>query len=160
MPVDRFYESAGMAMTKKLLEEIVEAEGPILEPLLCRRAVKAWGFARSGETIRRVLEAVLPSEREYRGADGETVYWPVAADPAEYGDYRVPGEDGERRDLDEIPLAELANAMRAVTEDFQCFDREPLFRETVRRFGFAMLSAKMKPRLEQARELLHQEAGN
>jgi hypothetical protein len=137
-------------------QEVLSAESPICESLLRWRVMKAWGISRATANVNAILDTCVPTEpmcRITRLGD-ENVYWTSGSDPAAYSGYRVPGPDGDRRDIAEIPPEELANAMEQILMDFQSCGTDVLYRETVKLFGFAALTAKMRAALDKALEVV------
>ena len=76
------------------------------------------------------------------------VYWAADQSPEQYTFYRV-GTSGETtRSIDEIPPEELTNAMYEILIDFSSCEKDSLYRETVKRFGFAVVTAKARKFLD------------
>ena len=63
---DRFYDVSYRPQLRKMLDHIVDLEGPIFFDLLVDRLARAHGLQRSGETVRQVVGAALGIDR--RGA--------------------------------------------------------------------------------------------
>ena len=82
------------------------------------------------------------------------VFWPRNVFPTDYHDYRVGTDRDSKRAIDEIPPEELANAMYEILVDFTSCDRDVLFRETIRLFGFNKLTEKARQHLEYAISVL------
>lgn len=156
LPQELFYESAGRALIRKQMREVVQQEGPICEPLLKKRLVRAWGFSRTGENIQNVLNGCLPRELEMTKAGEVRVFWPEGRCAASFRDYRVAVDDASRRAIDEIPPEELANAMKEVLIDFSSCEEDTLYRETVKLFGFSAVTSKARRYLEFGRKVLQQ----
>ena len=156
LPQELFYESAGRALIRKQMREVVQQEGPICEPLLKKRLVRAWGFSRTGENIQNVLNGCLPRELEMTKAGEVRVFWPEGRSAASFRDYRVAVDDASRRAIDEIPPEELANAMKEELIDFSSCEEDTLYRETVKLFGFSAVTSKARRYLEFGRKVLQQ----
>ena len=149
-----FHAPETRALIRRQLREIVQTEGPVCESVMRKRITKAWGFARAGGSISAVLKECLPSKAVRTSCADETVYWPKDIDPREYRGYRVAADKDGKRAIDEIPPEELANAMYEVLVDFASCDRDVLFRETIRLFGFNTLTAKARQYLGYAFDIL------
>ena len=55
-----------------------------------------------------------------------------------------------KRAIDTVPPEELAQAMREVEADFGACARDALYRETLKRFGLAVLTPKARAHLDAA----------
>jgi hypothetical protein len=149
-----FYDSVMLVPIRCQITEIINAEGPIRESLLKRRLAKAWGFARIGNSIADVIERALPyAVRTTNSGDGR-VFWRNDQDPAQWPYWRVADNEEDQRELAEIPAEEIANAMLEILDGFQSCEQDPLYRETLRAFGFSTLTNKARPLLDAALELL------
>ncbi len=155
-PQEYFYEPRAIPVIRAQIASIVKTEAPVYEKLLRRRISKHWGFSRTGESIQRIISDCLPVDCPVSNLSGENVYWSGETTPASYRRYRVSSDTLTRRNIDEIPPEELANAMYEVLMDFQSCEQDTLFRETVRLFGFSAMTSKMKPYLEHGLKHLQQ----
>lgn len=147
-PQEYFYEPRALPVIRAQIMEIIRLEAPIYEKLLSRRVSRYWGFSRTGENIQRIITQCLPDSHTVTRISGEPVYWSAERIPASYRNYRISNDSAFRRNIDEIPPEELANAMYEILIDFQSCEQDTLFRETVRIFGFTSMSVRMKPHLE------------
>lgn len=146
---EKFYEPATQKALQKRMRAIIATEGPLTETLLFRRVLTDWGFTRSGQKIRTILQNNKPTELIKTHRYDEPVYWPEGVDPEAFTFYRIPTADPEsRRGLEEIPFRELENAFFAILENFLTLPEEDLFRETARRFGINRLTQTARERLE------------
>lgn len=155
-PQEYFYELQTRALITQQLLEIINKESPICESLLKRRLVKAWGFSRTGENIQNVLNSCFPSNCQITQIGEERVFWSKLHDAKLYKDYRICGNTAMRRDIDEIPPEEVANAMYEVLTDFHSCEQDVLYRETVKLFGFSAMSNKMRKYLDIAMQVLRE----
>ena len=152
-PTD-FHIPAGKRKVKRQMAEIVHTEAPIYESLLKRRIVRAWGINRIGDNVKKVLDDCLPLDLEVTKFGEERVFWAPDQNAAAYREYRVGGDAETRRTIDEIPPEELANAMHEILVDFDSCEKDTLFRETVRLFGFSAVTARARRYLEYALKAL------
>ncbi|MCC5847756.1 MAG: DUF3320 domain-containing protein [Verrucomicrobia bacterium] len=154
-----FYQPRAEKRIAKQIQRILEAEGPILERELHGRILEEWGFKRTGDRIRQILDPLMPAEPVTQTAEGETVYWPQNIDPNAYRAFRVPDprKPETRRSPENIPPIELANAMRWLLEDYASLPMDDLFRECLKLFGGKQLTEKQRPALVHALELLADE---
>ncbi len=145
---ESFYDPAALEQIRRQMRDVIQTEGPVCEQLLKKRIVKAWGFNRTGENILAILNTALPGEFEVTRIGSDRVYWPSGQTPAEFHDYRVSPEGTWKRSLEEIPPEELANAMYEVLVDFNSCEKDTLYRETVKLFGFSAVTAKARKSLD------------
>ncbi len=148
MDSESFFLPESRALIQQQLQQVIQIEGPIYDKLLKRRILRAWGFARIGEAIKRVLDECLPPSPVTTQLGEDRVFWPDGISPAEYRDFRVGNDEESRRSIDEIPPEEIANAMQEILIDFSSCEMDTLFRETVKLFGMSMVTAKVRKYLE------------
>ena len=142
---ERFYEPQSAQKISAMIRAVVDTEGPVCETVLKRRVSKAWGITRMTDAVHRLLDSATGADIRSSAHDSGRVFWPQGMEPEAYRDYRVPGRDPDsRRPLDEIPPEEIANAMREILEDLGECQRDGLYRETMRLFGLATLTAKAR----------------
>ena len=132
--------------------EIVAAEGPIGERLAARRVADVWGLKRSPAGLSANAEDVLsriPADQRPSLRGG--FFWPPGVDPETWRGYRVPDpSDGmARRDAEDIPIEELANAADDLLAAYGTMPREDLARAVAKRFGFRGLTRVVGERVEQ-----------
>jgi very-short-patch-repair endonuclease len=103
---DAFYETTYEPVLRRMIEHVVEAEGPVLDEVLARRIARAHGWSRTGgrilERVRSIAQSVCRSTQEDRG----TFYWPASSDPAQPVPFRMP-KDGSSRNVNEMAPQEL-----------------------------------------------------
>ena len=127
---------------------IIEVEGPIYEKVLKRRVLRAWGFTRIGDAIKRILDECLPSNAVTTQLGEDRVFWPNGIVPNDYRQFRVGQDEESRRAIDEIPPEEIANAMQEVLMDFTSCEKDTLLRETVKLLGMSVVTSKARKYLE------------
>ena len=97
----------------------------------------AWGIGRLGiRQERRILSLLERVPRITTQSGGREFSWNPGQLPDSYEDFRVPEEGGLRRDPEDIPPEEVANAVRYVLRRQVSLPREDLVREVYRLFGF------------------------
>ncbi|MBR4222341.1 MAG: hypothetical protein IKR81_14360 [Victivallales bacterium] len=102
--------------------------------------------------IQAVLNDCLPKDLPVTQLGEERVFWNADQSPEEYREYRPNGTaEQDKRLIDEIPVEELANAMREVQTDFaDTIEQDTLFRETLKLFGLTVLTQRARKYLERA----------
>lgn len=127
------------------MEGILAVEAPISRSLLSRRLLAAWGIARLGSRMERRLDELLKMGRIKANRSHQAVfYWQNQQKPEDYQSFRIPGQDGIRRDMEDIPAEEVANAIRYVLNHQISLAEEDLIKEVYKLFGFARGSAAIE----------------
>ena len=150
MPQELFYDPASAETIRKQMIQVITSEGPVYEHLLKKRIVSAWGFTRTGDNIRAVLNACLPDDCDTTLLGEDRVFWPYGINAQNFTVYRVSGDADSKRTIDEIPPEEIANAMMEILRDFSSCEQDTLYRETVKLFGFSAVTAKTRKYLDNA----------
>ena len=130
---------------RPLLQErirlILEKEAPVTEDLIFRRLLRSLDIERSGSRIRRYLEDLLRAEgypltvyKEQR------VYWRKGQDPDSFRGFRRQGENENRREVRDIPIAEAKNAVVYLLEQEVALDDDSLIRESAKIMGLARIT--------------------
>ncbi len=131
------------AALKDLVLSVVEAEAPITERLLVRRVLSLCSIPRTTARLRTCLHKIcVVSQIPCRQEGEETVYWRMGQDPEGYREYRTPGDD--RREIEEIPGAEIRAALCRTLFDLAGADRDSLIRDAARALGYPRMGEKLK----------------
>ena len=139
-----------LGMIGRMLAEVVNEEGPVLETIARRRVAKCFGITRLTDAVNAVFDQFAPVGA-VTGAGARKVLWPSGVTPAKWTGYRVAGEDADsRRAIDEIPPEEIADALREIRADIGSCAKDQLYREALRVFGAGALTAKARRFLEAA----------
>ena len=107
-----FHDPAYEATLARIVDHVIDREGPIHDDILVRRVARAHGFQRAGRQIR---ERVLTIARDRRGATEEdvgTFLWPHGSAEAAGTPARTDGRDEELRKPDRIAAEELRRIAR------------------------------------------------
>ncbi len=124
----------------KMIDHVIDTEGPIHEDVLVRRIARHHGFRRAGRQIR---ERVLVLATRRRGRTTESVgvfFWPKGTVKERLAPARHSGRDDEMRKIEYICREEL----RAIRESLSLDDDPVAF---ARRIGIARLSRQGRQRL-------------
>ena len=148
---EEFYALEMRLFIRQQIMEVIQQEAPICEGLLKKRITSAWGFQRPGKNVQSVLNDCIPKNLPITQLGEGRVFWNEEQSPEEYHEYRVNGvAEQDKRAIDEIPIEELANAMREVQADFTAIGQDALFRETLRLFGLSALTQRARTFLARA----------
>ncbi|OJV84872.1 DUF4011 domain-containing protein [Microbacterium sp. 70-16] len=117
---------------RAVLLEIVQKEGPVHKLRLARLAAESFGLSRVAAARADAILRCLPPE--YSRRSDKSCAWPTGMDPSEWREVRrsLPG-DG--RNLEHVPLEEIANAMAVVAELGGGMQQDELKRQALALFG-------------------------
>ncbi|MGE3544837.1 MAG: DUF3320 domain-containing protein, partial [Kofleriaceae bacterium] len=149
---DDLFAPKHLAELSKVVEQVLAAEAPMTIELLARRVGAYFGI---GRVTQRVTDQVR-SALEGRGRWGEEqgVVWRLDQDPTGVPPVRVAGHVAAgRREIDEVPLSEVAAAVRIVVERAGGIATTDLVRDTARLLGFARITDRVTDRVSRG---LHQ----
>ena len=139
---DRFQEPSYADVLRAMIRRVLDEESPIRDTLLVERIARAHGFQRSGRLIReRVISLARQEGSFYTDTAGCTFVWPRNCNRDAWDMARAPAGDDDIRGIEDIPLEELAIALRQSSGDEV---------ETVRYFGVRRLTAHARERLRRA----------
>lgn len=132
------------------IQKIVETEGPILKSLVGKRMLEAWGIGKMGNRLQARMEDLYAKSNLKTSIEpnGDTCFWPYSIAPEEYTSYRVWTIDRTKRNIEEIPVSEIVNAMKYILQQQISLPMEELVRETAKEFGFARTGNLVKERME------------
>ncbi len=151
---------------RKVIEQVLAAEAPMHGDLLARRVGAYFGIGRVTPRVTDQIRAVLDGRGKL--GDEQDIVWRLDQDPACVPAVRVAGSSGSvtgKREIAEIPLAELAAAARIVVERSSSIGTQELVRDAARLIGFARITPQVSERVAegvrfaQIRELIRIDAG-
>lgn len=144
-----FHDPACRQEQCRLLNRVVNIEGPIHVELATQRLLDAWGKASAGTRIRNaVQEAISLNERSGLLMRRGDFLWPYPPDSRSTV-IRSPdaGDPASVREIKHIPSEELHNAMLLIVRHTIGISLESLASETARLFGFNRVGAQIRDRL-------------
>ncbi|HYW77375.1 MAG TPA: DUF3320 domain-containing protein [Gammaproteobacteria bacterium] len=145
---DRFYDDGYGPVIARIVDSIVEVEGPIRDERLVRRIARAHGFQRTGSRIRRrVLKLVDGRYPKTQDSAGGFI-WPMGSDPNAWKDFRRSDPENPRS-VDEIALQEL-NALAGYLAMSGLAHDEAMIRDMARICHISRISAPIRHRLAEA----------
>jgi len=143
---DDLFAPRHMAELGRIVEQVLAAEAPMHVDLLARRVGAYFGVGRLTQRVTDQVRSVLTGRA--RWGDEANVVWRLDQDPAMVPAVRVAGTSPTgRREIDEIPLAELAAAARIVVERASTIPTSDLMREAARLVGFARITNRVVDRV-------------
>lgn len=153
----QMHDPQAAADLRRLIMEVVRVEGPVQDEVVLRRVREAWGVGRAGSRIREAFQRAignLTRRGELKKID--KVFLAKHAD--QLSAVRVPGDDAQaRRDVEEVPKAELRLAVVHLVDDARRVSRDELSREVARLFGWNRRGPDISRALDRAVDALIRE---
>ena len=147
--LDEIHTSYNRSHVVKIVESIIDAEGPVHRDRLAKLVAGAFGLGRVNEGRLRSIQQVVPAD--YVRGDDREFYWPNGTDPGTWRVVRT-SKRGEGRPLGEVSLVEIGNAMRVVAEQAGGSPVDDLKRDALALFGGIRITKDVGARLDEALE--------
>jgi very-short-patch-repair endonuclease len=143
---ERFYDVGYRIDLRKMIDHVIDIEGPIYFDVLIDRIARAHGFQRSGETVQKIIRAALGRSRLPITKDGDReIVWPQNV----VTDDKIPYRGAGGREHGDVPLPELAGlADQLRTQGLE--DDEDLIRGMQEHFSLGRLAISTRQRFEAA----------
>ena len=130
----------------KVVEQVLAAEAPMHVDLLARRVGGYFGIGRVTQRVTDQVRVALAGRG--RWGDEDNVVWRMDQDPAGVPPVRVAGTGpAALRDIELVPLSELAAAARIVVERAPNIQSNDLVRDAARLLGFARITERVTDRI-------------
>jgi hypothetical protein len=150
---DDMFESRHAEELGKLIDRVLEIEAPIHLGLLARRVGAYFGVGRVTPKITDQVRAAIVGHGQIAG-DEPDVIWRLDQDPAGPIPVRVAAETiDSKRDIDDIPLVEIAGAAAVVVDRASTVGVPDLVRDSARLLGFARITDRVIDRVRTGVEL-------
>ncbi len=135
---DEFYSPRSEEAVAGVIRTIVNKEGPVSIELVARRTAEHWGITRVTTRVIKHLSSVIErADVKVARDEAGTFLWPASQEPKTFSVFRIPGtSEYSRRNANELPPQEIANAAAHVLEQNISLPMNDLIRETARLFGF------------------------
>lgn len=144
----------------KRLNKVVNTEAPVSQATLVRRVVQSFGITRAGTRIQTHMNALLRSLGLTTTKQADTVfYWSKSQNPESYAGFRATGENENRRDILDVPVQEVANAIYVVLYEQISMAQDDLLREITNKLGYARLGTNVLSALELGLQYAQQHGG-
>ncbi|MDN3495208.1 DUF3320 domain-containing protein [Planococcus sp. APC 4015] len=145
--LDRLPSTAASERVRSVIRQVVDREGPVHKVRLAKLVASSFGLSKVAAARSEAILRCIPPEL-LRAGDRTSV-WPTALDPDEWREVRR-SRSGDGRNLDHVPLEEIANAMLVVAELGGGMNDEDIKREALSIFGGKRLTAGISARLDEA----------
>ena len=143
---DDLFAARHLGELGKIIDQVLAAEAPMHVDLLARRVGAYFGIGRVTQRVTDQVRGALAGRG--RWGDEPDVVWRLDQDPAGVPPVRVAGQGASaRREIDEVPLCEVAAAARIVVERAVGIAANDLVRDTARLLGFARVTERVIERV-------------
>jgi hypothetical protein len=140
-----FFLPQSRGRIKAQLFNVLQAEAPISKNLLSKRVLAAWGISRMGARISTHFDGFFTQMNMAQTGQGQnTFFWNNEQRPDNYKIYRIPLNDMQKRDADDLPAEEIANAVKDILTNQISLAKTDLVRETAKIFGFARIGTNVE----------------
>ncbi|HET9626292.1 MAG TPA: DUF3320 domain-containing protein, partial [Kofleriaceae bacterium] len=130
----------------KIIEQVLAAEAPMHVDLLARRVGAYFGIGRLTQRVSDQVRGAIAGRGRF--GDEADIVWRLDQDPAAVPAVRVAGQGASaRREIDEVPLSEIAAAARVVVERSVAIAANDLVRDSARLLGFARITDRVLERV-------------
>jgi very-short-patch-repair endonuclease len=150
---DAFFDSSYDGVLMKMIEHVVEVEGPVLDTVLARRIARAHGWQRTGSRIQDRVEKLARNTHQTTDEDVGTFYWAASRGPELPIAFRRASDEAPRS-VDEICMPELVELARQITA--RCTGVEDAIVVMARELGLQRLRVASRGRFEAAMEQANQ----
>ena len=148
LPSDLFTEPQYIRDIQRKIALVIDAEAPVSQSTLVRRVVQSYGIARAGSRIQGHMGTILRKMSPKTTQQDDVVfYWRQDQNPDAYVGFRVNGDGENRRDVRDIPVQEVANAIYTVLYEQVSMAQEDLLRETAKKLGYTRLGGNVLSQL-------------
>lgn len=143
---EAFFDRSYDQVLRRMIEHVVDVEGPVLDAALARRIARAHGWQRTGARIQERVNEIARTACEATQEDVGTFYWIKGRTEAEVP-FRI-ARDEITRTVDEICLRELVSLAKAVRVSVGA--DESALSGMARELGLSRVRAATRVRLEKA----------
>ena len=138
---DAFYSEDYVPKLNRMIDHVIDTEGPVHEDILVRRIARHHGFQRAGRQIREIVIALANLQRGRTHEDVGVYYWRKETIKTRTVPARFENRDNEMRKIEYICAEELQ-----AIDAFLSLKGNPV--EIARHLGIARLSQTARHRLE------------
>ncbi len=143
LSVDEFLAAPYQREIQNRVHQILKVEAPILEGTLTWRVVTSFGIARRGTRIQNYLEQIYSAMGlTFTRREEEIVFW-GELNPTQYAGIRVTDADAYRREVKDIPVEEVANAVCYALAQQITLGDDDLIRESAKVMGYTRVTEKV-----------------
>ena len=144
LTAEEFIEPRHARSIQSRIKSVLQAEAPISMGLMTKRVLQSFGISRAGTRIQNHMSALTGKVEMKITRQGQTEFcWKPEQEPEAYVGLRINGEGEHKRDVRDLPVQEVANAVYLVLDEQISMSREDLLRETANRLGYTRLGSNV-----------------
>ncbi len=146
LSADEFCQPENAAKIMENIMLVINTEAPISKNLLGRRVLQSFGIARMGGRLERYFGGLINHLQLATTTTGENItFWKDAQHAENLDAYRVAVNEADKRNAEDLPPEETANAVRSVLINQIGLPRVELIRETARTLGYHRIGKAVEP---------------
>ncbi len=146
---DEFMQFFHKPLIAEHVQQVVATEAPISKNLLVKRILAHWGLARSGARINAHMDDIFEALKlKCTGTDRDVFIWRDDQIPEQYDTFRVHTDGITKREVDDLPIVEVANAIKQILTNQISLPNTDLIRETSRLFGFSRIGNNVEAAMQ------------
>ncbi len=146
-----FYNDDYMPKMEQIIYDILHIEAPISKTSLGKRVAEGFGISRVTARVTKRLEFIYDELKLTRTESSDNVFfWDDGQKPEKYDAFRVPKDTESRREISDIAVEELKNAVKSVVAEQISLERTDLVREVGKLFGYSKLGNSMTENVNEA----------
>lgn len=139
-----YIKKESLALIADKMQQIIDAEAPIMYDRLVKKTLRAFNIARSSpQTLEATDKALKKVSARMNKQAKVKFYWRKDQDPDQYRVYRRDMNSVDKRSADEICQQELKNAVCIALKEKGAQDKESLMKSTIRTMGYARSSTAL-----------------
>ena len=148
-----FLEPRNERSIRSRIEQVMREEAPVSLNVLTKRVVQSCGITRVGSRLQGHVVRIL-NTMGYQSTSQEdaTVYWEKSQYPSLYSGFRTSGEGDNKREIRDVPVQEIANAVCTVLHEQISMEWDDLLRETAAKLGYTRLGSNVQAAVTQGIE--------
>ncbi|MBU4263007.1 MAG: DUF3320 domain-containing protein [Proteobacteria bacterium] len=154
--LEDFYDGRADNDVAAIIDAVVNKEGPVCLEIVARRVAEHWTISRLSSRVITRIKIMTKGANVQVVREGKVDFlWPLSLDPHTFTKFRLPGGDERsRRNANELPPQEIANAALYVLEQHISLPSADLVRETARLLGFQRTGPTVDKSIRAGIELL------
>lgn len=133
--LDEFMKVSNAKLILEKLMNIIELEAPITMNLLAKRTNKIYGVRITDRVIKQIEQILNMVKAKTTKENGSLVYWGSIIDSDNYKNFRKTLPEDNLRELDNISLVEIFNALNFIVTHEGAISEKNLIKETLKILG-------------------------
>ena len=144
LSADLFLEPRYRRDIENKIQMVLAVEAPVSASVLTKRVVQSYGIARVGSRIQAHMDTIVKKMGlKATKQSGSVFYWREEQNPEAYLGFRISAEGEYRRDVRDVPVQEIANAIYAVLYEQISMGLDDLLREAARKLGYTRMGGNV-----------------